>query len=310
VESSCVIIMTGPVGDAWPAPLATWVLFRLTGPELLQKQLQYHQASTGLALGGVALSLLLTWNLGRTLKRQRREQERLRDELRRAEHLAGLGKLLAGVAHEVRNPLAAVRSTVQLWERLPDSTRTPASLGAVVGAVDRLNALVSRLLFFSRADHAEQKPVDLTQILAQTMDLLQAQAADQGVRLERELAANLPGVPGSPSALREVALNLLTNALQATPRGGCVRCTTGYLKKSREVEVRIRDTGTGVAPENRSHLFEPFFTTRPQGTGLGLALCREIVGNHGGRIEYEAGENGGSTFRFVLPIAGAESRED
>jgi two-component system, NtrC family, sensor histidine kinase HydH len=210
----------------------------------------------------------------------------------------------------VRNPLAAVRSTVQLWERLPDSTRTPASLSAVVGAVDRLNALVSRLLFFSWADHAERQPVDLNQIFAQTMDLLQAQAAEQGVRLERDLVANLPSVQGSPSALREVALNLLTNALQATPRNGSVQCATAHLEKSREVEVRIRDTGTGVAPENRSHLFEPFFTTRPQGTGLGLALCREIVTNHGGRIEYEAGANGGSTFRFVLPIADAESRAD
>src|SRR5207249_11418064 len=121
VPPSRVIVLTEPVGRQRPARLATWVMYRLTGPEQLEGQVHGYQVSTGLALGGIALALLLTGNLGRTLRRQRLEQERLRDELRRAEHLAALGRLLAGVAPEVRNLLAGIRSTVQLLPCLPDS---------------------------------------------------------------------------------------------------------------------------------------------------------------------------------------------
>jgi two-component system sensor histidine kinase HydH len=155
IGPSRVAIATEPVGAARPAQAATWIMFRLTNPEDLGAQLRRYQVSTGLALGGIALAVALTFNLGRTLKRQRSDQERLREELRRSEHLASLGKLLAGVAHEVRNPLAGIRSTVQLWERLPDTARTPHSMQAVIRAVDRLNEIVSRLLYMSRSDSTE-----------------------------------------------------------------------------------------------------------------------------------------------------------
>jgi signal transduction histidine kinase len=303
VPPSRVVILTRPVGRARPARLVLWLMCRLTGPEQLEAKVHGYQLSAGLALGGIALALLLTWNVGRTLRRQRREQDQLREELRRAEHLAALGKLLAGVAHEVRTPLAGIRSTVQLWQRLPDTARTPGSLDAVIGAVDRLNGIVSRLLYFSRADSAERQPVDVNQVLREALGLLAAQAAEQGVALDEDLAADLPPVSGSAGALRQVALNLLTNALQAMPHGGQLRCRTRFLAAEGQVEVLVSDTGPGISAEDRRHLFEPFFTTRPEGTGLGLALCREIVTNHGGRIEYEAGAAQGATFRVVLPAA-------
>jgi two-component system sensor histidine kinase AtoS len=221
----------------------------------------------------------------------------------RAEHLAVLGKLLAGVAHEVRNPLAGIRSTVQLWERLPDTARSPDSIHAVVEGVDRLNEIVSRLLLFSRTgDNNERQTISLNSVLTETLNLLEAQAASQSVAIERDLDPNLPGVCGSASALRQVFLNLATNALQAMPQGGRLRCSTRYAPQKRTVEVRFTDTGPGVPPEARKRLFEPFFTTRPDGTGLGLALCREFVLQHGGEIELEAG-GPGAVFRVVLPAA-------
>jgi two-component system sensor histidine kinase HydH len=300
VGLSRVAILTEPVGPDRPARLATWTMFRLTGPESMAEQLRRFQVSTGLALGGIALAVLLTLNLVRTLKRQRVEQEHLRDELRRSEHLAALGKLLAGVAHEVRNPLAGIRSTVQLWERLPDTAHSPDSIHAVIRAVDRLNEIVSRLLYFARVDNAECQPVSANAVLTEVLDLLQAQAGSQAVVIERELDPSLPNVSGSASALRQVFLNLATNALQAMPQGGRLVCRTRHDPQNRTVEIRFTDTGPGIPPDVRKHLFEPFFTTRSEGTGLGLALCREIVAQHGGQIEFEAG-GPGAAFRVVLP---------
>jgi signal transduction histidine kinase len=302
VELSRVVIFTEPVGETWPASLATWAMVRLTGPEILERQLRQSEISSYLAMGGVALSLLLTWNLGRNLKLQRQQQQRLRDELRHAEHLAGLGRLLAGVAHEVRNPLAAIRSTVQLWQRMPDTARTPESLDAVVQSVDRLAAIVSRLLLFSRMDNAERQPVALNSLILETFDLVKAQAAECGIHLKSHLNEKLPAISGSPNALRQVLLNLVTNATQAMPKGGTLTCTTATSADAGKVEFLISDTGPGVSKEDQGHLFEPFFTTRPDGTGLGLAICREIVMSHGGTIEYVSKYSGGATFRMVLPI--------
>ena len=301
VGPSRVMFLTEPVGTSRPARLVAWVMVRLTGPEDLKGKATRYAASTGLALGSVVLALVLSWNLGRTLKRQRADQERLRDELRRSEHLAALGRLLAGVAHEVRNPLAGIRSTVQLWVRLPDRARTPDSMTAVIGAVDRLDSLVARLLHFSRADGTERRPLGINQVVAESLDLLQAQAASQGVILERDLTPDLPPVPGAANALRQVALNLLTNALQAMPQGGRLRCSTRRRPAEGAIDLRVEDTGHGVAEADRPRLFEPFFTTRHDGTGLGLALCREIILGHGGRIELESSGPGGSVFLVVLP---------
>jgi signal transduction histidine kinase len=233
----------------------------------------------------------------------------LRDELRRTEHLAALGKLLAGVAHEVRNPLAGIRSTVQLWERLPDAARSPDSIHAVIRAVDRLGEIVSRLLYFARVDNAERRPVSVNSVLTETLDLLAAQADSQSVVFERGFDPNVPKVSGSAGALRQVFLNLATNALQAMPQGGKLNCRTRFDSQKRLIETRFSDTGPGISPDVQKHLFEPFFTTRPDGTGLGLALCREIVLQHEGRIEFETGGSG-TTFWVALPVAGCEDGQE
>ncbi|HRC44011.1 MAG TPA: ATP-binding protein, partial [Nitrospira sp.] len=167
--------------------------------------------------------------------------------------------------------------------------------------------ILSRLLYFSRVDRAERQSVDVNQILEATFTLLEAQASEQQVALDLQLQSGLPPVLGSGEALRQVFLNLATNALQAMPDGGCLKCRSRYLQEERVVEISLSDTGIGVSAEDQKHLFEPFFTTRSHGTGLGLALCREIIQQHDGRIDLVTEERLGATFRIVLPIAKRES---
>lgn len=301
------MIVTEPVGRQRPALMATWVMTRLTSPEHTAAQLTRYQAATGLALAGILAALVLMANLGQSLRRERQHRERLTEELRRAEHLAALGRLLAGVAHEVRNPLAAIRSTAQLFQRLPPSSRDPSRLDPIVQSVDRLNALVSRLLFFVRSGHEERRPVDLNAIVQETQTLLRAQADSQRVALQTDPAPDIPRLLGSAQALQQVVLNLMTNALQAMPDGGTLLCRTRLSPRLRgdegeSVELLIADRGPGISAEAMPHLFEPFHTTRPEGTGLGLALCREIVQQHGGRIELDTLDGWGAVFRVTLPL--------
>jgi two-component system sensor histidine kinase HydH len=302
IPPSRVLVVTEPVGQQRPAILSTWVMTRLKRPENMASDLHRYLTSAILALAGIVVSLLLTINLGRNLRRERQHHERLREELRRAEHLAALGKLLAGVAHEVRNPLAAIRSTVQLYQRLPPQSRDPSALDAVLQGVDRLNALVGRLLFFVRSGHEERRPVDINAVVQETLTLVRAQAESQRVVLQTELASNLPPFMASGQAFQQVVLNLTTNALQAMPNGGTLLCRTRRLEGPPRIELYIADTGSGISAEELPHLFEPFHTTRPEGTGLGLALCREIVQQHGGTIELDRAEGWGAVFRLTLPL--------
>jgi signal transduction histidine kinase len=303
VGPSRVMVVTEAIGSVRPARAATWAMVRLTGPEQLASQLRGYQLSVGLALAGLTLALVLTFALTRSLAGQRAEQEALREELRRSEQLAALGKMLAGVAHEIRNPLAGIRSTVQLWQRMPDQTHVTGSINAVVQATERLNEILTQLLHFARMEHTERQPVQVNELVTETFKLLDAQATAQRVAVELDLEQGLSLVQGSPAALRQVLLNLATNALQAMPTGGHLHCRTRHLKPTQSLELMITDTGPGISPKDREHLFEPFFTTRPQGTGLGLALCREIVHQHGGTIELLDQSQPGTTFRFFLPTA-------
>jgi two-component system, NtrC family, sensor histidine kinase HydH len=300
VGPSRVMILTRPLGERRPAVAAIWLMYRLVDPRLLDRQVRRYQASTGIALCGLLLALLLMGRLGLNLKRQAVEQTRLRDALRRSERLAALGTLLAGVAHEIRNPLAAIRSTVQLWQRLPDRSRTPESLDAVIRSVDRLNHTVSQLLHFSRADGTIREQVDLHALLRETLELFAAQAGAQHVELDASLSGECR-IYGSADALRQVFVNLTTNALQAMPRGGRLRVTTRWNDSGDTAVIEFVDSGEGIAAEVAPHLFEPFFTTRPEGTGLGLALCREIVAQHDGTIECVGPTDVGSRFQIHLP---------
>jgi signal transduction histidine kinase len=300
-----VAIRTAPVTVDGRVAGATWVMTRLVDPPFVDRSLQGYRLAAGLALGGIVLAFGLTAGLARTVRRQAVERVRLQTELRRSERLAALGKLLAGVAHEVRNPLAGIRSTVQLWERGIGPDRE--SFEGLHDEVDRLEGIVARLLHFSRADAQDLVPGDLNAVVTEAARLARGRAEAQGVRLVLELDPSLPAVAMAPPALIQVFRNLTTNALHAMPEGGVLRLVTHFDPPRRRAEVGVADTGPGLSPDMQSHLFEPFYTTKAGGTGLGLAIAREIALAHRGDLRAANRSQGrGAVFTLTLPTSPAE----
>ncbi len=303
-------IRTAPLMSGTRCIGATWVITRLVDPLFVDASLQGYRLAAGLALGGMALALGLTAGLARTVRRQASERERLQFELRRSERLAALGKLLAGVAHEVRNPLAGIRSTAQLWQRGVMGLDAE-SLDGLVHEVDRLEEIVSRLLQFSRADAQDLAAGDLGAVAAEAARLAVIAGAERGIRVETQLVPDLPPVAMSPQALLQVFRNLTSNAIQAMAPGGVLRLMTRYDPARRSVCAVVADTGPGLDAEVLGHLFEPFYTTRPEGTGLGLAIAREIALAHRGELLAANRSDGpGALFTLVIPAISASDDGD
>lgn len=310
VPPSTVALRTAPVFDRPGGRVvgATWAMVRLVDPAYLGRSIRGYALAASLAMGGIALALVLTAGLVRSLRRSTVERRRLEAELRRSERLAALGKLLAGVAHEVRNPLAGIRGIAQLWGR--GLERTDEALGHLIDEVDRLELIVSRLLQFSRADAQELAPGDLAAVVDEAARLAGPSAAESGVRVEVEHAGPLPAVAMAAPAVLQIFRNLTTNAIEAMPDGGVLRLSTRVVPRGGAVEATVADTGPGLPAEVVDHLFEPFFTTRPAGTGLGLAIAREIALAHRGDLRAEPGPGGvGAAFVLRLPVAADGTHE-
>ena len=240
------------------------------------------------------------------LERERDLERELQDKLRRTERLAIAGTLAAGVAHEVNNPLAAVSSLVQLVaERAPDPQARQQLLEAL-GQIDRISAALRELMDVARPGPRARARVDLAEVVERTARLVRFDRRFRRIALEVEAP---PGalLQGDPDQLAQVLLNLLLNAADAQD-GQPGRVRVRLVRRAGELVLRVEDDGPGIPPEARARLFEPFFTTKPAGagTGLGLAVCRDLVREHGGRIEVASGDPGrdpgsGTVVEVTLP---------
>jgi signal transduction histidine kinase len=230
-------------------------------------------------------------------------QQRHQREMLRAEQLASVGQLAAGVAHEIRNPLTAIKMLVEV--ALRSENRKPLQtedLRVIHSEIARLEQTVQGLLDFARLPAPQRTECDLRQIVAEATELIKARSRQQRV----EISTRCPSVPVSASVdraqLRTVLVNLFLNALDAMPRGG--RLEIGLEESSSGgVRFTISDTGMGIAPEIASRLFTPFTTTKETGTGLGLSISRRIVEEHGGQLRAANRPEGGACFSITLPVA-------
>jgi signal transduction histidine kinase len=236
-----------------------------------------------------------------------RIEERTR-ELREAqahvlhqEKMAALGLLAAGVAHEVGNPLTSISTLVQMLERRDCDSYTREKLGLVSGQLQRIQTILRELVNFSRPASSEPTWVGVGDILAEAWNIAKYYKRIKGRRIDLRVAPDLPALYGVRDQLVQVFLNLVLNAIDATVKGGRIELAAQAAGDA--IEVTVRDDGVGVDPRNAGRLFHAYFTTKDDGTGLGLFVSRQLIENHAGTLEFESASGQGTVFRVRLPVS-------
>ncbi|MEW5700909.1 MAG: ATP-binding protein [Candidatus Zixiibacteriota bacterium] len=252
----------------------------------------------------VGLSLLLT---------DLTEIKRLQDEVAENQRLADLGELSAGLAHQLRNAIAAILGYGKLLRHAQVADAKSGDwIEAIIGETQETSEMLTRFLDFARPLRAERRPLDLRQVIADAIDAAGPSLRLRQLRMRQSGADVAALVLGDALLLKQVLLNLIQNAAEASPADGEIRVSleqTGGDEKSRRWQITVSDRGPGVKPEDRARIFQPFFTTKDSGTGLGLPLARKIVGFHGGTLTLESTGPDGSTFAVTLPAAVAHEVE-
>ncbi|MBY0508309.1 MAG: hypothetical protein K2X03_30635 [Bryobacteraceae bacterium] len=229
--------------------------------------------------------------------------QKAEEAMRRSERLAALGQLTAGLAHELRNPIGTIKNSAELLsKRLPASDDIARELsGFIQSEVDRTNSLITRFLQFARPFQLQCAPHDIAQVLDRAILHVERQSPGSPVTFVRNYAPEIPAANLDQELMEQVFINLLANAAQASPAGSVVTVKTRA--DAAMLEVAVIDRGSGIDPAIKDSIFNPFFTTKRDGVGLGLAIVAKIVDEHGGRIVVESEAGQGSVFRVLLPLA-------
>jgi signal transduction histidine kinase len=278
------------------------VLLALTAPPL---------AGVVLALFAGAVCIGSALVLARRVRRGERQLHDLDLRLLQSQKLAAIGELSSGIAHEINNPLAIITQEIDLARELfgPDGCPDPGdladirdSLGEIGKQVERCRQITHKLLNFARKMEPVLQEEALDRVIEDMALLVEREALGRGVTLVRAYDHSLPQVCTDVPLLRQVILNLLTNALHATPQGGAI--TLGTSRRDGQAIIEVRDTGCGIPPENMAKIFDPFFTTKEpgKGTGLGLSVSHGIVARLGGTLTATSTLGQGATFTVALPL--------
>ncbi len=241
-----------------------------------------------------------------------RELKRMQAQLIRSEKLAAQGELVAGIAHEINNPLTGILVYASLITSDPklDQELKP-DLEIIVRETQRCASIVKGLLDFSRETPPRKEPMELKQVLEESLNLVIHQTLFHDIAIVRRYAADLPQVMADHNQIEQVFINLLLNAGQAMNGVGELTVTTGHLPGGSSIFAAVRDTGCGIPEEHLVKIFDPFFTTKDQkGTGLGLSLSFGIIANHGGKIGVESTPGEGTTFTVVLPLTKEKQEQE
>jgi signal transduction histidine kinase len=314
----------GPSDDAWRRYLVFSVVTAL-GPNLLLVTLiirtisrpvrRLTERAVEVAGGayGTEVDLhsndemgLLAASFNEMSRKMASDIERLRElneHLIRAEKLAAAGTLAAGVAHEVNNPLAAISSLIQILQARNTDAETREQLRLISTQIERITQVLRDMMEFARSRPPQRAPLDINSVVDAGLRLAGFDKAFQRLRVTKRFADDAPLIWADANQLQQVFLNILLNARDAMPDGGCLDVHTRYHAETAEMIIEVIDNGAGILPEHAAHIFDPFFTTKPAGagTGLGLAVSYRIVTAHGGRIEVAPNNGRGTTVRIRLP---------
>jgi signal transduction histidine kinase len=246
------------------------------------------------------------------LERARRRVERYHyEQMKRADRLASIGEMAAGIAHEIKNPLAGIAGVIQVLKKdVPSGDTKRAVLDEVLSQVERIDKAVRNLLSFARPPEPKMTLVDVNELIGKLIDFLSPQFAKHGITAERRLTAGLPWLVLDPDLMQQALLNIALNAIKAMQEGGKFTVETHTEAPDGDnpgvIKIVFKDSGEGITPENLSRIFSPFFTTRQQGTGLGLSITQRIVEQHNGELSVASAPGQGATFTITLPLPKTE----
>ena len=223
-------------------------------------------------------------------------------EVRRTERLAALGQLTAGLAHELRNPLGTVKSSAEMLQKQvdPDGEISRELAGFISAEVDRINSLITRFLEFARPQHLRREKGSVAALLDRAIERFETEYAASSVSIYKNYSPDVAAVRFDAELMERAILNLLPNAAQASPPGGTVTVKTRPAAEG-GAEISVIDRGSGIEPAHLESVFNPFFTTKAEGVGLGLAIVSKIVDEHGGQVQVESKPGEGTVFRVYLP---------
>jgi len=261
-----------------------------------------------LTIMGVLFAVLsyIVVRANRIIEARARERQLLEEKLYEAERLASLGKMVAAVSHEIKNPLGIVRSTAEiLGKRITKVAPGNEHLASIiVEETSRLDGIVREFLDFARPQAPHMKPASLNSVVERAVRFMQPELTKKSVKLEQNLNPDLPEIIMDPEQIYQVLLNMIINAIQAMPGGGTVIVSTGLTSKGEGVTLTIQDNGIGMSAEKIEQIFTPFFTDKNRGSGLGLAIAGNIIEKHHGRIDVISSEGKGSTFTVIFNRSG------
>lgn len=229
------------------------------------------------------------------------QMKRAEERLLLTERLTSLGELTAGVAHELRNPLAGIKINTQILLRKKDLSETERRLlESIEEGIEKIQKIVEEMLHFAKPKRAEFREAQINSVVEDSLNIFQTKLKKANISLEFFRGENLPNIWIDTYQIQQVLINLMLNAIQSMEKGG--RLTIRTFKEGEKVAVEVRDTGVGISPSHLKRIFDPFFTTKSEGTGLGLSITLKIIETHGGTIDVKSEEGVGTTFTIYLPL--------
>jgi two-component system sensor histidine kinase HydH len=226
----------------------------------------------------------------------------LEEELRRSERMAALGKMAAGVAHELRNPLSSIKGLALLLKsKFQEKSNDLETADILVQEVERLNRSIGELLDYTRPQKLIKEDVHPEEVVHKALSLIRMDAESMGVKTEIHVTGIIPAIQADQDKLNQVFLNLFLNSIQAMEHGG--KLDIQITNEGGNVTFTVKDTGCGIDKDDLPRVFDPYFTTKPEGTGLGLAMSVKIIEEHGGTISFHSEPDKGTTVIVTLPVS-------